>query len=102
VGLSLLLGRGRSHPQLGALEQETQLPQWQRWVGYHDSISHDTFGYTAARMNPEPIAPAAVFINRRLKRGKGFEASKLHGPAGGQPDANEAVLAATTAAARTA
>ena len=79
VGLSLLLGEVAHIPSLAQLEQETQLPQWQRWVGYHDSISHDTFGYAAQRMNPEQLRRAAVFINRRLKRGKGFEASKLHG-----------------------
>ena len=89
VGLSLLLGEVAHIPSLAQLEQETQLPLWQRWVGYHDSISHDTFGYTAARMNPEQLRRAAVFINRRLKRGKGFEASKLHGLLVVSLDANE-------------
>jgi hypothetical protein len=89
VGLSLLLGEVAHIPSLAQLEQETQLPQWQRWVGYHDAISHDTFGYAAQRMNPEQLRRAAVFINRRLKRGKGFEASKLHGLLVVSLDANE-------------
>lgn len=89
VGLSLLLGEVAHIPSLAQLEQETQLPQWQRWVGYHDAISHDTFGYAAQRMNPEQLRRAAVFINRRLKRGKDFEASKLHGLLVVSLDANE-------------
>jgi len=45
VGLSLLLGEVAQVPSLAQLEEETKLPQWQRWVGYHERISHDAFGY---------------------------------------------------------
>src|SRR5580765_7065173 len=79
VGLSLLLGEVAQVPSLRQLEEETKLPQWQRWVGYHQSISHDAFGYASDRMNPEQLRRAAIFINRKLKRGKSFEASKMHG-----------------------
>jgi hypothetical protein len=89
VGLSLLLGEVAQVPSLLQLEEETQLPQWQRWVGYHGRISHDTFGYTSNRMNPEQLGRAGRFINRKLKRGNAFEASKMHGLLVVSLDANE-------------
>jgi hypothetical protein len=79
VGLSLLLGEVAHIPSHNQLQEETKLPQWQRGVGYPDSISHDTFGYASNRMDPERLRRALRFINRKLKRGKGFEASKTHG-----------------------
>jgi hypothetical protein len=89
VGLSLLLGEVAQIPSLLQLEEETQLPQWQRWVGYAQRISHDTFGYASNRMNPEQLRRAGRFINRKLKRGKAFEASKMHGLLVVSLDANE-------------
>jgi hypothetical protein len=89
VGLSLLLGEVIQTPGLSQLEEETKLPQWQRWVGYSERISHDTFGYASNRMNPEQLRRAGLFINRRLKRGKAFEASKMHGLLVVSLDANE-------------
>ena len=89
VGLSLLFGEVIQTPGLLQLEEETKLPQWQRWVGYHDRISHDTLGYAANRMNPEQLRRAGRFINRKLKRGKAFEASKMHGLLVVSLDANE-------------
>ena len=89
VGLSLLLGEVAHIPSLSQLEQETRLPQWQRWMGYHDRISHDTFGYASNRMDPEQLRRAGRFINRKLKRGKAFEASKIHGLLVVSLDANE-------------
>ena len=89
VGLSLLLGEVIQIPGLSQLGEETKLPQWQQWVGYHDRISHDTFGYAANRMNPEQLRRAGRFINRKLKRGKAFEASKMHGLLVVSLDANE-------------
>ena len=64
VGLSLLLGEVCHVPSLLQLEEETKLPQWQRWMGYPDRISHDTFGYASNRMNPELLCRAGCFINR--------------------------------------
>jgi hypothetical protein len=89
VGLSLLLGEVAHIPSLLQLEQETKLPQWQRWMGYREPISHDSFGYASNRMNPEQLRRAGRFINRKLKRGKAFEASKLHGLLVLSLDANE-------------
>jgi hypothetical protein len=89
VGLSLLLGEVVHIPSLLQLEQETNAPQWQAWVGYPERISHDTFGYASNRMNPEGLRRAARFINRQLKRGKAFEASKMHGLLVVSLDANE-------------
>jgi Transposase DDE domain len=89
VGLSLLLGEVVHIPSLLQLEQETQLPQWQQWTGHHQPISHDTLGYASNRMNPESLRRAGVFINRKLKRGKAFEASKVHGLLTASLDANE-------------
>jgi hypothetical protein len=89
VGLSLLLGEVAHIPSLLQLEQETQLPQWQRWVGYFEPISHDTFGYASNRMDPGRLRRAALFINRKLKRGKGFEENKIRGLLVVSLDANE-------------
>lgn len=89
VGLSLLLGEVVHIPSLLQLEEETKSPQWQRWIGYHQSISHDTLGYTSNGMNPESLRRAGLFINRKLKRGKAFEASKVHGLLTVSLDANE-------------
>lgn len=89
VGLSLLLGEVAHIPSLSQLGQETKLPQWQRWVGYPDPISHDAFGYASDRMDPEQLRRAGVFINKKLKRGKAFEESKMHGLSVVSLDANE-------------
>jgi hypothetical protein len=89
VGLSLLLGEVAQVPSLLQLEEETKLPQWQQWVGYHQTISHDTFGYASNRMRPEQLSRAGRFINRKLKRGKAFEESKMHGLLVVSLDANE-------------
>jgi hypothetical protein len=89
VGLSLLLGEVAQVPSLFQLEEETKLPQWQRWIGYQDRISHDAFGYASNRMDPEQLRRAGVFINRKLKRGKSLEESKVHGLLVVSLDANE-------------
>jgi hypothetical protein len=89
VGLSLILGEVVHIPSFLQLEQETKLPQWQRWVGYLDSISDDTLGYAAERMDPEKLRRAGIFINRRLKRGKAFEDNKINGLLVVSLDANE-------------
>jgi hypothetical protein len=89
VWLSLILGeiiRVGSHLQL---EAETRVPQWQGWVGYRGAISHDTFGYVSERLDPAQLRRAGVWINRKLKRGKAFEASKLKGLLVVSLDANE-------------
>ena len=89
VGLSLVLGEVVHIPSLLQLQEETKLPQWQRWVGYHHPISHDTFGYASNRMDPEQLRRAGVFINKKLKRGKSFEQNKVHGLLVVSLDANE-------------
>jgi hypothetical protein len=89
VWLSLMLGEVVHIPSLLQLEEETKLPQWQRWVGYTDPISHDTFGYVSERLDPAQLRRAGVWINRKLKRGKAFEASKLSGLLVVSLDANE-------------
>lgn len=71
------------------MESETKLPQWQRWVGYGDSISHDTFGYVSERFDCGQLRRGATWIHRKLKRGKAFEASKISGLLVCSLDANE-------------
>jgi hypothetical protein len=89
VGLSLVLGEVVHVPSLLQLQAETKLPQWQRWVGYSHEISHDTFGYASERMDPAQLRRAAIWINRKLKRGKAFEANKINGLLVVSLDANE-------------
>jgi hypothetical protein len=89
VGLSLVLGEVVHIPSLLQLQEETKLPQWQRWVGYHHPISHDTFGYASERLDPAQLRRAGVWICRKLKRGKAFEANKIAGLLVVSLDANE-------------
>lgn len=89
VVLSLVLGEVAHIPSFLQLQEETQLPQWRRWVGYKGAISHDTFGYVSERLEPEQLRRAAHYIHRRLKRGKAFEANKIKGLLGVSLDANE-------------
>jgi len=89
VGLSLVLGEVVHIPSLLQLQEETQLPQWQRWVGYRHPISHDTFGYASQRMDPDQLRRVGVWICRKLKRGKAFETNKINGLLVVSLDANE-------------
>jgi hypothetical protein len=89
VGLSLMLGEVVQVGSLLQLEEETKAPQWQRWIGYHGRISHDTLGYASNRMSPAALRRAARYIHRKLKRGKAFAASKMHGLLVVSLDANE-------------
>ncbi len=89
VGLSLVLGEVVRIPSLLQLQEETRLPQWQRWVGYPHPISHDTFGYASERLDPAQLRRAGIWINRKLKRGKAFEANKIAGLLVVSLDANE-------------
>lgn len=89
VWLSLVLGEVVHVPSHLQLEQETKLPQWQQWVGYPGPISHDTFGYVSERFDPAQLRRAGVCVNRKLKRGKAFEASKIKGLLAVSVDANE-------------
>ena len=89
VGLSLVLGEVVQIPSFLQLQEETKLPQWQQWVGYNDGISHDTFGYATERMDSAELRRAARCINRKLKRGKAFEANKISGLLAVSLDANE-------------
>lgn len=89
VALSLVLGEVVHIPSLLQLQEETKLPQWQRWVGYHHPISHDTFGYVSERLDSQQLRRAGVWIGRKLKRGKAFEANKMAGLLVVSLDANE-------------
>ncbi len=89
VGLSLVLGEVVHIPSLLQLQEETKLPQWQRWVGYHHPISHDTFGYASERLDWQQLRRAGVWIARKLKRGKAFEGNKMAGLLAVSLDANE-------------
>ena len=89
VGLSLVLGEVVHVPSLLQLQAETKLPQWQRWVGYPQAISHDTFGYVSARMDPVQLRRAEIWICRKLKRSKAFEPNKINGLLVVSLDANE-------------
>jgi hypothetical protein len=89
VWLSLVLGEVVRIPSLLQLQEETRLPQWQRWVGYSHPISHDSFGYVSERLDPGQLRRAGIWINRKLKRGKAFEAGKLKGLLAVSLDANE-------------
>lgn len=89
VSLTLLLGEVTQIPSLHQLQSETQLPQWQQWVGYSHPISDDTLDYVSERMDPRKLRQGAIWINRKLKRGKAFEESKVNGLLAVSLDANE-------------
>lgn len=89
VSLSLLLGEVAQIPSMLQLQAETELPQWQRWVGYRERISDDTLDYVSERMDPGRLRRGATWINRKLKRGKAFEGNKVNGLLVVSLDANE-------------
>lgn len=89
VSLTLLLGEVAQIPSMLQLEKETELPQWQRWVGYPRPISDDTLAYVSERMDPDKLRRGAVWIHRKLKRGKAFEENKINGLLVLSLDANE-------------
>jgi hypothetical protein len=89
VALTLLLGEVARVPSLLQLQKETELPQWQRFVGYPRPISDDTLDYVSERMDPGKLRRGAAWINRKLKRGKAFEDNKVSGLLAVSLDANE-------------
>jgi hypothetical protein len=89
VVLSLVLGEVVHIPSFLQLQEETKLAQWQQWTGYKGTISHDTFGYVSQRLDPDQLRRAMYWINRKLKRGKAFEANKINGLLAVNLDANE-------------
>ena len=89
VGLSLILGEVVQIPSFLQLQEETKLPQWQRWVGYNNPISHDTFGYVSEHLDPAQLRWVARWVHRQLKRGKAFDSSKINGLLVVSLDANE-------------
>ena len=89
ISLSLLLGEVAHIPSLFQLQAETELPQWQHWVGYPHRISDDTLDYVSERMDPDKLRRGAIWINRKLKRGKAFEENKIKGMLVVSLDANE-------------
>lgn len=89
ISLSLLLGEVAHIPSLFQLQAETELPQWQHWVGYPHRISDDTLDYVSERMDPDKLRRGAIWINRQLKRGKAFEENKIKGMLAVSLDANE-------------
>jgi hypothetical protein len=89
VVLSLVLGEVAHVPSFLQLQQETQQPHWQQWVGYAGAISDDTFGYVSERLDPEQLRRAARYIHRKLKRGKAFAANQINGLLCVSLDANE-------------
>jgi len=89
VSLTLLLGEVVQVPSLLQLQFETELPQWQQWVGYKHRISDDTLDYVSERMDPANLRRGATWIHRKLKRGKAFEENKVNGLLVVSLDANE-------------
>lgn len=89
VSLSLLLGEVAQIPSMFQLQAETQLPQWQHWIGYKHPISDDALDYVSERMDPDKLRRGAGWINRKLKRGKAFEENKINGLLVVSLDANE-------------
>lgn len=59
VALTLLLGEVAQIPSLHQLQAETELPQWQQWVGHPHPISDDTPGSVCERMDPEQLRRGA-------------------------------------------
>lgn len=89
IALSLLLGEVAQVPSMLQLQAETELSQWQRWVGYLGRISDDALNYVSERMDPDKLRRGAAWINRKLKRGKAFEGNKVNGLLTLSLDANE-------------
>lgn len=89
ISLTFLLGEVAQIPSAFQLQAETELPQWQQWVGYKHPISDDALHYVSERMDPDKLRRGAAWINRKLKRGKAFEENKINGLLVVSLDANE-------------
>lgn len=89
VSLTLLFGEVAQIASHFQLQAETELPQWQSWVGCKERISDDTLNYVSERMDPAKLRRGAAWINRKLKRGKAFEENKINGLLAVSLDANE-------------
>jgi hypothetical protein len=89
VALSLLLGEVAQIRSQFQLQAETEVSQWQEWVGYQHRISDDTLNYVSERMEPGQLRRGATWINRKLKRGKAFAENKINGLLVVSLDANE-------------
>ena len=68
VGLSLLLGEVVQIKGFRSLQAETQLPQWQRWVGHPRPISHDTLVMSASAW-PQTDSAGRAFGSRDSSSG---------------------------------
>ena len=56
VGLSLVLGEVVRIPSFLQLQEETKVPQWQRWVGYPGTISMTPSAMSASGWIPRRCA----------------------------------------------
>lgn len=89
VVLALFFGAALRIPSFFQLEKETKRAYWQRQIGWKASISDDTFGYVAERMDLERLRQRLVTTNKILKRNKALEANKYNGLLVAAIDGNE-------------
>jgi hypothetical protein len=67
-------------PSLQQLDSELAHSHLQRWIGAERAFRDDTLRYSLCGFDLRPLEALLVDVNRRLKRGKAFDAGRVHGP----------------------
>lgn len=87
--LSLVMGVVLRVSSYLDLSHQTKRRRWQHLIHWHQRISHDAFGYGAARFNLEDLRQTVAQVNQRLKANKALESCKVNGLIFLSLDANE-------------
>src|SRR5215467_11380617 len=66
-------------PSFQQLDSELNHSYLQHWIGAKRSFRDDTLRYSLCGFSLEPLERLLVDLNRRLKRGKAFDAGRVQG-----------------------
>ncbi len=66
-------------PSFQQLDSELSHSYLQRWIGAERAFGDDTLRYSLCGFHLNPLEEMLVDINRRLKRGKAFDAGRVQG-----------------------
>jgi len=79
VFLALFHGFVFRLPSLQQLDHELAHSHLQRWIGAERAFRDDTLRYSLCGFDLHPLEALLVDVNRRLKRGKAFDAGRVQG-----------------------
>jgi hypothetical protein len=79
VFLALLHGFVFRLPSFQQLESDLHHSYLQHWIGAERAFRDDTLRYSLCGFDRDPLEAMLVDVNRRLKRGKAFDAGRVQG-----------------------